>query len=147
MAVIVRDSTWLYPIVETIHIAGFVVLVGAAVMFDLRLLGFSRLVRVTDLARHVLPWSRWSVAPVFLSGLLLFMTQPVEMAGNATFRAKLALILLAGVNAFVFHQWTFKSVDRWDRAVATPAPAKAAGLLSLTIWAGVISCGRFLAYL
>jgi hypothetical protein len=37
-----RQWTWLYPIVEILHILGFVVLVGAAFMFDLRLLGLSR---------------------------------------------------------------------------------------------------------
>ena len=60
LAVTIRESAWLYPGVETVHIIGFVVVVGAAAMFDLRLLGASRGLPVTETARHLLPWSRVS---------------------------------------------------------------------------------------
>ena len=52
-----RDSIWLYPAVETVHIIGFVILVGAVIMFDLRVLGVSKRVPVRMLAQHLLPWS------------------------------------------------------------------------------------------
>jgi hypothetical protein len=145
-AAALRGSIWLYPIVETLHIAGFTVLVGSAVVFDLRLLGLSRAIKVTDLADHVLPWARRSLAIVVPTGLLLFTTQPTEMAASLVFRWKLTLIGLAGLNALLFHVWTFRSVAAWDHTAPTPLRAKVAGLLSLTLWAGVISCGRFLAY-
>ena len=54
VAVAMREWTWAYPIVEITHIIGFVVLVGAAFMFDLRLLGVSRWLPLTDLARHLI---------------------------------------------------------------------------------------------
>jgi hypothetical protein len=145
-AVALRESIWLYPIVETLHIAGFTVLVGSAVVFDLRLLGLSRAIKVTDLADHVLPWAQRSLAIVVPTGLLLFTTQPTEMAGSLVFRWKLTLIAAAGLNALLFHVWTFRSVDAWNLGVPTPLRAKFAGLMSLTLWASVISCGRFLAY-
>lgn len=50
-----RDSIWLYPLIETIHIFGFAILVGAVVMFDLRVLGMSKCISVRQLARHLLP--------------------------------------------------------------------------------------------
>jgi len=56
-ATAMRQSLWLYPIVEILHIIGFVVLVGSAAMFDLRLLGFSRQLPVTGMERHLLPWA------------------------------------------------------------------------------------------
>ncbi|HVE66313.1 MAG TPA: hypothetical protein VNC59_07005, partial [Thermoanaerobaculia bacterium] len=71
-AAAMRESLWLYPTVETAHIVGFVVLVGAAAMFDLRLLGFSRHLPVDGTARHLLPWSRASLLLVVPTGLLLF---------------------------------------------------------------------------
>ena len=52
-----RDSIWLYPLIEIIHIFGFAILVGAVVMFDLRVLGISKRISVRLLARHLLPWS------------------------------------------------------------------------------------------
>lgn len=144
----IRDASWLYPAVETVHIVGFVIAVGAAVTFDLRLLGMSRAIRITELARHVLPWARRGfVLLVVPSGLLLFATQATSLAASGVFRLKLSLIVLAGFNALVFHARTMKSVDTWDCDAPTPVAAKVSGAISLILWMSVISCGRLLAYL
>ena len=141
-----RQWLWLYPIVEIVHIAGFVVLVGAAVMFDLRLLGLSRHLAVGDLARHLLRWARGSVALVLPSGLLMFTAHATEMAASPVFRLKLLLIAAAGLNAAAFHRGVFRSVAAWNGDAETPPAARVAAVLSLVLWTGVISCGRLLAY-
>ena len=61
LAQALREGAWLYPAVETLHIIGFTVLVGAVAMFDLRVLGFGRQLPVRALARHLLPWSAGSM--------------------------------------------------------------------------------------
>ena len=116
----VRDGIWLYPAVETLHIIGFSILVGAAVIFDLRLLGFSPVIRVSDLARHVLPWARGSFFLI------------VVPTGALVFQLKLLLIVVAGLNTFLFHSGRVAS--------------KTAGAASLILWIAVIVCGRLLAY-
>jgi hypothetical protein len=146
VAATVRDSTWLYPVVETVHIIGFVLLVGAAAMFDLRLLGLSRGLSVSDVAGHLLTWSRASLLIVVPSGLLLFMSSATSLSTNPAFRLKLVLLAAAGVNAYMFHRWQFKTVKEWNRDVPTPVAAKISAAVSLALWAGVISCGRFIAY-
>lgn len=146
-AIAMRQWLWLYPLVEVLHILGFVLLVGAAAMFDLRLLGVSRRLPVTDLARHLLPWSRAGLTLVVPTGLAMFVSHATEWAENPAFRAKLALIGLAGLNAWAFHRGAFRSVGAWDRDARTPGRARAAAVASLGLWAGVIACGRLLAYL
>ncbi len=146
VAVAMRESTWLYPAVETAHILGFVVLVGSAAMFDLRLLGLSRAIPVSGLARHLLPWARLGLALAFPTGLLMFITEATTTAANPAFQVKLALIVAAILNATVFHRWAFKSVKYWDRDAPTPPSAKAAGVVSLALWTTVIACGRLIAY-
>ena len=142
-----RHSLWLYPIVEIFHIAGFVVLVGAVAMFDLRLLGISKHLPLSALAGHLLPWSAGALLVVVPAGLMMFSAHATEFAGNSAFRLKLALIAAAAINAAVFHLGVFRSVPAWDTQVASPIAARAAGALSLALWAGVIACGRLLAYL
>ncbi len=83
------------------------------------------------------------VAP---TGFLMFAAHATEMAANPVFRLKLILIATAGLNAAVFHKVPFKSVGAWDRDRAAPPAARVAAVLSLLLWAGVISCGRLLAY-
>ncbi len=85
VAIAMREWTWAYPIVEIAHIIGFVVLVGAAFMFDLRLLGVSRSLPITDLAGHLLRWSRASLFVVVPTGFLMFMTNATKLAGESGF--------------------------------------------------------------
>ena len=146
VATAMRQWTWLYPGVEIAHIFGFVVLVGAAAMFDVRLLGASPRLPVTALERHLLRWARASLLLVVPSGLLMFIAHATEMAGNPAFRLKLVLLAAAGLNAAVFHRVPFRSVARWDAHAAAPAAARTAAALSLVLWASVIACGRLLAY-
>jgi hypothetical protein len=142
-----RHSLWLYPIVEIVHIAGFVVLVGAVALFDLRLLGFSRTVSVRALGRHLLPWAWLALLAIVPSGFAMFSAHAHEFLGNPAFRIKLLLIAFAGVNAAAFHRGVYRTVASWDQHYPTPGPAKAAALVSLAIWIGVIACGRLIAYL
>ena len=143
----IRHSQLLYPIIEIVHIAGFVVLVGSAFVFDLRLLGMSKHIPVTQLARHTLPWSRWSLALVIPSGFALFMTQAGSLSHNRIFGIKLLLIIFALINAGYFHRYTYQAIHKWDHLQPTPTLAKTAGIISIILWTGVITCGRFLAYL
>ena len=142
-----RGWLWLYPAVEIVHIVGFVVLVGAAVMFDLRLLGVSPALPASAMARHHLPWARAALLLVVPSGVLMFMAHATEFAGNPAFRVKLILLALAGLNALIFHRGTFRSVAGWESRTAVPVRARAAAVASLLLWIGVISAGRLLAYL
>jgi hypothetical protein len=142
-----REWLWLYPIVEIVHIIGLAVLVGAAVLFDFRLLGVSRSIPVTALAGHLLPWARASLVLIVPSGLLMFTAHATEMASNPAFRLKLAFLIAAALNATAFHLGIFRTVANWNLYAAAPPAAKLSAIVSLLLWAGVITCGRLLAYL
>jgi hypothetical protein len=146
-AAAMREWLWLYPLVEILHIFGFTILVGSAALFDLRLLGVSPFVSVGALANHLLPWARRSLLLIVPTGAMMFVAHATEMAANPAFQLKLALIALAGVNAAVFHRAIFRKVADWESQSSTPKAAKFAAILSLLLWAGVITCGRLLAYL
>jgi hypothetical protein len=141
-----RDGVWLYPLVETVHIVGFSVLVGAVAMFDLRVLGFARQLPVRALGAHLLPWATGSLLLIVPAGLLLFASAPGDFIANPTFALKLALIASAGINAALFHLGAYRRVAAWDTGMAAPPLARAHALLSLLLWIAVIGCGRLLAY-
>lgn len=146
LAVTIRQSAWLYPALEVVHITGIVLLVGAAFLFDLRLLGFGQDLPVKSLANHLLAWSRrglWLVVP---SGFLLFMTGATELGYNATFWYKMVFLGLAGLNALIFHKLTYPLILNPNVNQGTPGSARVAGILSIVLWLLVIICGRWLAY-
>src|ERR687897_990600 len=91
LAVALREHPWLYPGVEIGHILGFVILVGSAAMFDLRLLGLSPTVSVRALAGHLLPWARAGLGLAAPTGLLLFISDATSLAVNPAFQVKLVL--------------------------------------------------------
>jgi hypothetical protein len=141
-----RQSLWLFPAVETVHIVAFAVLVGSIAIVDLRVLGFSRTLPVTALARHALPWTVGAFAVAVPTGLLLFTAHASDLVANRAFVLKITLIMIAGTNAAWFHLGPYRSVAAWDTAAAAPLPARACAALSLLVWVGVIVCGRMLAY-
>lgn len=141
-----RNSLWLYPIVEIVHILGFVILVGAVIMFDLRVLGLSKALPVQRLGRHLLRWSLLGFVVIVPSGLMMFSAHPQEFIQNRIFLFKLCLIATGGINAAIFHTNTYRTVEQWDTLVEAPGAAKAHALISIAVWVAVISCGRLLAY-
>jgi len=143
----VRDSSWLFPIIETIHICGIVVLVGATSILDLRLMGLIRRDDpVTKLARRFLPWAWAGFVIMFVTGFLLFASEATKMYGNLSFQLKMLMIVSAGVNALVFHSIAYQSVGKWENDPVAPLSARAAGLISLLLWFGIAGAGRWIAY-
>jgi len=146
LGVAMRQSLWLYPIVEIVHLTGIALLVGSIAMLDLRLLGFSNSVPVRRLASHILPWTAASFLLIVPSGLAMFVAHANDLIGNPVFALKICLILAAGVNAAVFHAGVFRGASDWDVNRAPPAAARLSAALSLLLWVSVIACGRLLAY-
>ena len=141
-----RDGLWLYPLVEVVHIIGFALLVGAVFLFDLRVLGLSKNIPVTALARHLLPWAVGSLLLIVPAGLMMFSSAPYDFVGNQVFILKLCLIAVAGVNVGLFHVGPYRSVSRWNTGVAAPGVARIQAALSMMLWVCVVVCGRLLAY-
>ena len=141
-----RESLWMYPIVEVVHIVGFVILVGSVLMFDLRILGLNKQISVRALARHLLPWSWAALVLIVPTGLLMFTAHASDFLGNKAFQLKMALLMTAGINAIAFHTGPYQTAREWDVGVPAPLVAKASVAASMILWLAVITCGRLLAY-
>jgi hypothetical protein len=137
-------SGWVFPIVESVHIVSFALLVGGIGVLDARLIGLLRHTTVEPLMRSVLPVAFAGFVGAVLSGLLLFVAGAGELLGNRAFVTKIALLMLAGLNAAWFHAGAARAA-----LVSTGPPTgrmRAAGLLSMLLWIGVIFAGRLIAY-
>lgn len=144
----IRQSLWLFPAIETLHLLGMAALVGMITVYDLRLLGWTlQRQRVSDLTRRLLPWAWLGFAVQVITGALLFSSEAVKVYGNPAFRVKMLLICLAGAHALIF-QWTsYRNVATWDDSEALPAGAKIAGFFSILLWIGIVAAGRFIGFM
>jgi hypothetical protein len=143
----IRTSTWAYPAVEVVHLAGLALLIGTAVAFDLRLLGLSSRLPADAMARHLLPWARVGFTLALASGLLLFATQATTYIQQWVFFLKIAAIGTGVANASIFGRGVYRDVRVWNYAPSPPAAARAAAVVSLVSWSCALVCGRLLAYL
>jgi len=143
----IRDSIWLFPVIETVHIFGIVLLVGATSILDLRLMGLTfRDQSVSKIAGRFIPWALVGFIIQVTTGLLLFSSEATKMYDNLGFQIKMVLIVIAGINALVFHSVAYQSVGKWDRDPVGPLSARAAGLFSILLWFGIVAMGRWIAY-
>lgn len=142
----IRQSTYLYPALEIVHIAGIVILVGAAFLFDLRLLGYRKGQSVYHLSAYLLPVSRKGLLLIIPSGILLFITNARALGVDPVFWTKMALLLVAALNVMVFHQFIFNKGTPLSSGREFHFSARISALVSIVSWIGIIICGRLLAY-
>lgn len=104
LAVLVRESAYGFPILVGIHILGLILCVGLLLWVDLRLLGVSlRGARVSEVYRGLSPWFLCGFAVMFVTGAILFTGFATSAYGNVYFRIKIAALVVAGINALIFH--------------------------------------------
>jgi hypothetical protein len=142
-----RESIWMFDIFEIIHTLGIILVAGTIMLVDLRLLGMGlRREPVSDVVSRIVPWTLSGFVLMFLTGGLLFSAEATRLYASPAFRIKLVLLMLAGLNAFIFHVTVYRSAVEWNQAEVTPLGARVAGFLSLTFWIGIIAAGRAIAY-
>ena len=147
-AVAIHQSLWLFPLLETAHLFGIILLVGATSALDLRLIGLTmKREPVSRLAARLLPWAWAGLTIQIVTGFFLFASEATRCFGNTAFRLKMLMLVLAGLNALVFHQTIYRRVANWDEAPVTPASAKLAGCCSILLWFGIVAAGRWIAFL
>jgi hypothetical protein len=140
-------SIWMYPIIESLHTVGVAVFLGLLLVWDLRLLGVMfRRVAVTEVWARLIPWVAVGAVFMMATGVALFWAKPVYSWGHIFFRIKVAALVLALLNAAAFHVGIERRIVDWDLAPAPPRAARAAGVISLVLWAVIVVAGRLIGY-
>jgi hypothetical protein len=127
----VRQSIWLFPVIECFHLLALALLGGAIVAVDLRTLGLTRLAASPlDLARQLDPWMKAALSTIVATGLPMFLSEAIKCFYSPPFWYKISLLLLATLFAFTLRR-------RFTRVTA---------LVNLSLWFGVGFAGRWIAF-
>jgi len=147
MSIAIRESIWVYPILDVLHCVGILLVAGTIVVIDLRLLGLGmRRLPVSSVVGQVLPWTLSGFGFMALTGSLLAWSEPLRLYHSLFFPWKLLFLAMAGVNALLFHYGIYREVGAWNSAALTPARARLAGVVSIVCWICVIAAGRAVGY-
>ncbi len=146
-SIALHESQYAYAIIESIHVWALCLFVGFAVLLDLRLIGaIFRGVPVSHMTKRLLPWTKVGFVIMVVSGVVLFYAIPLRTYHNVFFRMKAILLILAGLNAFAFHNGIYRNIAKWDTGGPAPRAARHAGIASLVLWAAIVFSGRMIAY-
>ena len=133
LSVAIRESAWAFPAIESVHVLSLCLL-GMAVLTDLRLLNVVlRGLPIPEVTAQLRPWWTVGVIVAIVSGVLIFVNSPVEYYTNTFFRLKVIMLMLIGINAWLFRAGV------WRKTGVTCS-------LSLVLWAGIIVAGRLITY-
>ena len=139
----IRNSLWLFPVIETFHLLGLAVIGGAVLMVDLRLFGLGlRRQPVARVAKDAEPWLIGSLAVMLPTGILLFLSESVKCYYSDAFWVKMTSLFLAIVFTFTVR----RKVAMADEQRARPLLRKLVAVLSLLLWCGVGAGGRWIGF-
>jgi hypothetical protein len=144
---VIRENGIVFPWIEVVHVMAITIVVGTIALVDLRLVGLaSTNYPVSRLTKALLPLTWIAFAIAFVSGALMFSSQPANYFANFAFRMKMVMLLAAGLNMAVFHLLTMRGISLWDNNARVPGAAKAAGLISMVIWVAIVALGRWIGF-
>jgi hypothetical protein len=141
-----RDNAWPYwPMIQTLHLFGMTLLVGAVGLFDLRVLGLAKGIPPKSLHK-LIPWGVAGFLINVATGIVFFVGNPDQYAFNLAFRLKLVAMALAGANLLLFYTTAYGEVKSVPAGGEAPLRAKIMTGVSLFSWTAVIVCARILTW-
>ena len=143
----IHESIYLYAWIETTHVITLMVFLGMLFVIDLRMLGaiFPK-VPASIIAQRLDKPMMIGFAMMLITGFLLYYAIPVRTTQSLWFRIKVVLLIVAGINAFLFRAKMQASSSSWDLDPIPPKRIRVGAMLSLVLWAGVVITGRTIAY-
>ncbi len=142
----VGESLWAYPFFETLHTIGMAMVIGSLGLINLRVLGYKSELPILA-TQKLLPLAWIGFTMNLISGLTLFTSDAQHFWNSYTFRVKIVLIILGGINAAILGRRVFQEPPTGAPAVVPKGGAKLIAASSLVFWFGAVCAGRLIAYL
>jgi hypothetical protein len=140
---LIKNSSWAFAVIESIHLLALAVIGGAVLIVDLRMLGLGlRRQAVADIARDAQPILVVSLVVMLVTGAMLFVSEAVKCYASYPFRIKMSALALAIVFTFTVRY----KVTRAAEGRIGPAAYRTVALVSLMLWFTVGAAGRWIGF-
>lgn len=139
---VIRNSTYIFPVVEVLHLFGLTLLLGTVTVIDMRILGFGmRKQSIPEVAGALAPWAVGAALLTIISGILLFLSEAMKCYSNTAFPYKMWFLLGGLILYFVTHRGITSPNSRMSLGMM-----KLVAVLTLILWYGVAIAGRAIAF-
>jgi hypothetical protein len=139
-----RGSVWAYPLINTAHVFGVALLVGATVPLDLRLLGFWSSSPAAPLWRVLTRTAGAGLLLAIVFGTLLFISRATEYAASTLFISKMVAVVAGSLNALSLRLLSSEHLSLASGIVSWRIRFSAC--LSLAAWLAALTLGRLVGY-
>lgn len=140
---VVRQSLWLFPVIEAVHLLGLCLLGGALLVVDLRLFGWGLTKQgIGELAGHARRWMIAGVVLMFLTGVPLFLSEAVKCYYNTSFWVKMTTLPVALIFTFGVRE----PIIVRNEFLETSFKTRLLGGASMTLWFTVAAAGRWIGF-
>lgn len=147
VSVAFQSANWFVPTVQTVHIISIAILLTSVYVVSFRLIGFTRGAQpLSVLIAKATPWV-WTTLCVLLgTGILLTITEPARELLNWVFRLKMLMVVALAAILLVVQVRMRRSPTYWTESPARRLAARAIGVAAVIIGAGIVTAGRWIAY-
>jgi len=139
----IRNSTWLFPVIEAFHLLGLGLVAGSVLLVDLRLLGMGLSKQpAAQLWANARPWLIGGVTLMFASGIPLFLSESIKCLYSFPFWVKMTSLFLVLLFTFTVLRRVMQARTTSDQ----PLSGRATAIISLVLWFGVAWGGRWIGF-
>jgi len=147
VSVAFQSATWFVPTVQTVHIICIAILLTSVYVMSFRLMGVTRGGQpLAVLIAKSTPWVWITLCVLLGTGILLTITEPARELLNWVFRVKMLLVVALAAILLVVQSRMRRSPEYWTESPARRLAARAIGIAAVIIGAGIVTAGRWIAY-
>lgn len=142
IGVVVRESIWMFPVIEAVHLLGLCLLGGTLLVVDLRMLGWG-LNRQTigELSDNMRPWLNGAIALMGTTGVLLFLSEAVKCYYNQSYWVKMITLVIALIFTF-----TLRAHVAGNGGMSASIRTRLVAVASMMLWFTVAAAGRWIGF-
>jgi hypothetical protein len=135
----IRESTWLFPAIESTHLLALALLGGSILIMALSILGWGLKTPVAELYQSAHRYLNGAVVVLLISGVLLAVSEPVKLYGRQAFWVKMISLALALL-------LTYFAFNPLVRRAASGANLRSITVLTIASWLLVAMAGRWIGF-
>jgi hypothetical protein len=135
----IRESTWLFPAIESTHLLALALLGGSILIMSLSIFGWGLNTPVAELYKSAHRYLNTAVVVLVITGIFLGISEPVKLYGREAFLVKMISLSVALlVTYFVFNPLI--------RRGQSGAAVRVVTALTLAAWLMVAMAGRWIGF-
>jgi hypothetical protein len=135
----IRESTWLFPAIESTHLLALALLGGSILIMSLSILGWGLRTPLAELYKSAHRYLNAAVIVLLVTGVLLAISEPVKLYGRQAFWVKMISLCLALVV-------TYFAFNPLVRRGASGFRLRGVTVLTIAAWLTVAMAGRWIGF-